>query len=78
MGYRIKRLQDFAKAQRRSKELLEREHWPHERLERFRKEQLQELSRHAAAHAPFWRERIPSGRVELDEIEPTSKADLMD
>ena len=76
MGYRIKRLQDFAKATRESKVLLERERWPQERLERHRHERLQELARHAAVHAPFWRERIPSGRVELTDIEPTSKADL--
>ena len=54
MGYRIKRLQDFARGVRESKALLERERWPRERLERFRQERLEELTAHA-------RERAPSG-----------------
>jgi phenylacetate-coenzyme A ligase PaaK-like adenylate-forming protein len=78
MGYRISRLQDFAGGVRASKALLDRERWPQDRLERFRQERLQALTRHAAEHAPFWRARIPRGRVELSQIEPTSKADLMD
>jgi phenylacetate-CoA ligase len=78
MGYRTKRLQDFVGGVRSSRALLERERWPQGRLERFRQERLQALTRHAAERAPFWRARIPQGRVELSQIEPTSKADLMD
>jgi phenylacetate-CoA ligase len=78
MGYRTKRLQDFARGLRASRDLLERERWPQARVERFRQERLQALAGRAAEHAPFWRERIPRGRVELSDIEPTSKADLMD
>lgn len=77
MGYRTKRL-DFARGLRTSKALLERERWQQDRVERFRQERLQALTRHAAEHAPFWRERIPRGRVDLSDIEPTSKTDLMD
>jgi phenylacetate-CoA ligase len=78
MGYRTKRLQDFARGLRESKELLERERWPRERLERFRQERLEALTRHARERSPFWRERIPAGPVRLSEIEPISKTDLME
>jgi phenylacetate-CoA ligase len=78
MGYRTKRLQDFARGLRASKALLERERWPRERLERFQRARLEELARHAAANAPFWRERIPRGRFELSDLPPTTKTDLME
>jgi phenylacetate-CoA ligase len=78
MGYRIKRLQDFARGLRESKALLERERWPRERLERFRQERLEQLTAHARERSPFWRERIPAGPAQLAEIEPLSKAELME
>jgi phenylacetate-CoA ligase len=78
MGYRTKRLQDFARGLRESKALLERERWPRERLERFRQERLEALIRHARERSRFWHERIPAGPVRLDDIEPTSKSDLME
>ena len=37
MGYRTKRLQDFARGVRESKQLAERERWPRERIERFQR-----------------------------------------
>jgi hypothetical protein len=49
MGYRIKRLQDMARGIRQSKELVERERWPRERLERFQQARLEDLIRYAAA-----------------------------
>jgi phenylacetate-CoA ligase len=78
MGYRTKRLQDFARGLRESKALLERERWPQERLDQFRRERLHELTRHAREHSPFWRERIPAGAVRLEDIEPLSKGELME
>jgi phenylacetate-CoA ligase len=78
MGYRTKRLQDFARGLRESKALLERERWPRERLERFQQERLQALIRHARLHSVFWRERIPAEDARLTDIEPMSKADLME
>jgi phenylacetate-CoA ligase len=78
MGYRTKRLQDFAKGLRESKALLERERWPRERLERFQQERLQALTRHARERSPLWRERIPDGPVRLSDIEPISKTELME
>ncbi len=78
MGYRIKRLQDFARGVRESKALLERERWPREQIERFQRDRLEELGRYAAERAPFWRERIPRGRFELSDLPPTTKTDLME
>jgi phenylacetate-CoA ligase len=77
MGYRTKRLQDFARGVGESKALLERERWPRERIERFQRERVQQLARYAADRAPFWRERVPRGRFELTDLPPTSKTDLM-
>jgi phenylacetate-CoA ligase len=76
MGYRIKRLQDFARGARESRTLLERERWPRERLERFQRERLEELVRYAAARSPFWRERVPSGDFELADLPATGKTEL--
>jgi phenylacetate-CoA ligase len=79
MGYRIKRLQDMARGIRQSKELIARERWPRERLERFRQERLEDLIRYAAAHSRFWRERLPAdGPVTLADIPVLTKAELMD
>ena len=78
MGYRTKRLQDFATGVRESKALLERERWPRERIERHQRERFEELARHAAERAPFWRKRIPRGRFELQDLPPTTKTDLME
>jgi phenylacetate-CoA ligase len=77
MGYRMKRLQDFARGVRHSKELAGRERWPRERLERFQQEHLAELARHAAAQSPFWRERLASGRLELSRLPVLTKSELM-
>jgi phenylacetate-CoA ligase len=63
---------------RESKALIERERWPRERLERFRQERLQALTRHARERSAFWRERIPAGPVRLEDIEPISKTELME
>jgi phenylacetate-CoA ligase len=79
MGYRIKRLQDMARALRASKgELAERERWPRERLERFQRDRLAELARHASTHSPFWRERLPRNGVKLSELPVLTKSELME
>jgi len=79
MGYRIKRLQDMARAIRASKELVARERWPRERLERFQQERLEDLIRYAAAHSRFWRERLTAdGPVKLAEIPVLTKPELME
>jgi phenylacetate-coenzyme A ligase PaaK-like adenylate-forming protein len=73
MGYRIKRVQDFARGVRLARELAERERWPRERLEAFQQERLTELARHAAERSAFWRERLPGGRIELSELPVLTK-----
>ena len=78
MGYRIKRLQDFARGVRLARELAERERWPRERLEAFQQERLTELARHAAARSAFWRERLPSGGIELSELPVLTKTEMME
>jgi phenylacetate-CoA ligase len=78
VGYRTKRLADFARGVRGSKELLERERWPRERLEAFQQRRLEQLVRHAAEHSSFWRERVPRGRVELRDLPILTKDDLTD
>jgi phenylacetate-CoA ligase len=79
MSYRIKRLQDMARGIRQSKELISRERWPRDRLERFQEERLQRLTRYAAAHSRFWRERLPdSGPARLKDTPVLTKAELME
>ena len=78
MGYRIKRLQDTARGFRASKYLAARERWPRERLERFQQDRLAGLARHAAEHSPFWRDRLPNGRVDLSQLPILTKTDLME
>jgi phenylacetate-CoA ligase len=79
MGYRIKRLQDMARAIRQSKQLIGRERWPREQLERFQQDRLERLTRHAAAHSRYWRERLPGdGPVSLADLPVLTKPELMD
>ena len=69
----------MARGIRQSKELIERERWPRERLERFQHDRLERLTRHAVAHSPFWRERLPAhGPVTLLDIPVLTKAELME
>ena len=80
LTYQRKRLADFAAGARLSRELAERERWPHERLARFQQQRLDELVRHAVANSPFYRERIgpPSGPVELGRLPTLEKATMME
>jgi phenylacetate-coenzyme A ligase PaaK-like adenylate-forming protein len=78
MGYRIGRLQDFARGVRETKVLLERERWPRERIERHQAARLAELTEFAAAHSPLWRERLPHGDFELEDLPVLTKAELME
>jgi phenylacetate-CoA ligase len=78
MGYRIKRLQDFANGMRESKAMLERERWPRQRIEGWQRQRLDDLARFAAERAPFWRERLPRGPVRLAELPILTKAEMME
>ena len=77
MGYRAKRLRDFALGVRESKAMLERERWGRERLEAHQRDRLAGLARFAAERSPFWRERLPRGSVRLEELPVLTKDDLM-
>ena len=63
---------------RASKELAERERWPRERLERFQQARLEALAGYAAERSPFWRKRIPRGRLDLAELPVLTKHELME
>jgi phenylacetate-CoA ligase len=79
MGYRIKRLQDVARAIRGSKELAGRERWPRERLERLQLERLNALVGYAAERSPFWRRRVPGASpVRLADLPVLTKPELME
>ena len=62
----------------REQELAARERWPRERLEHFQQDRLAKLARHAAEHSPFWRDRLPSGRVDLSQLPILTKTELME
>jgi phenylacetate-CoA ligase len=67
IGYR-RRLADFAGGLRLSREFARREHQPRESLDRYQGERLESVVRHAAAHSPFYRERL-AGVVDRDPVE---------
>jgi phenylacetate-CoA ligase len=73
-----RRLGDFARAVRLVRELAGRERWPRERLASFQQQRLEELVRDARERSPFWRGRLPSGRVRLAELPTLDKAQLME
>jgi phenylacetate-CoA ligase len=76
MGYRSKRLVDFARGMRESKVMLERERWPRARLEEYQRERLAELTAYAAERSSFWRERVPAGEARLDRLPIMTKEEL--
>jgi phenylacetate-CoA ligase len=82
LRYHRRRLGDFAASLRLSRELSARERWPRERLERHQHERLDALVRHAAAHSPFYRDRLAGvlddGPVPLDALPVLDKATMMD
>jgi phenylacetate-coenzyme A ligase PaaK-like adenylate-forming protein len=77
MGYRSKRLVDFARGMRESKAMLERDRWPRERLEAFQRERLADLTAYASERSPFWRQRLPAGEPRLDRLPVLTKDELI-
>ena len=61
---------------RLSKEMLERERWPRERLERLQQERLTEFAHYARERSRFWGRRLPRGRVDLGELPVLTKSEL--
>lgn len=82
IGYHRRRLADFAKGMRLSRELAERERWPEEKLRRHQQDRFDALARHAAEHSPYYRERLSdvlgSGPVELSHLPVMDKARMME
>jgi phenylacetate-CoA ligase len=80
--YHRRRLADFLGGMRLSRELVEQERWPRERLRRHQQQRLQALVRHAVEHSPYYRERLPgvigSGPVELARLPVLDKATMME
>jgi phenylacetate-coenzyme A ligase PaaK-like adenylate-forming protein len=69
----------MARALRASKgELAERERWPRERLERFQADRLHQLAGYTRERSPFWRGRLPRGRLSLTELPVLTKGELME
>jgi phenylacetate-CoA ligase len=78
MSYRRKRIIDVGRALRMARELEERERWPRERLQAHQRERLAALVDHAREHAPYYRERLPAGPVELNALPTLDKATMME
>ncbi len=79
---RLNRFRDLAAALRRQREFAERERWPRERLDQYRRTALGDLVAHATEHSSFYREhyggRVSPGAVRLDELPIVTKSHLMD
>ena len=78
LDYNRKRLTDVVRALKAARAAAERERWPRERLERHQDERLQQLAAYARERSPFWRERLPAGRVRLADLPVLTKAEMMD
>lgn len=82
LGYRTARWQDLARAVKLEKAARERERWPRERLDAYRRDRIDAIVRHAVAHSPFHRERfaglVGERPVDLRDLPPLDKATLME
>ena len=76
--YEARRLTDVARALRVARTLARQERLPREQLAALQRERLESLVRHATAHAPYYRERIGDGPVELEALPVLDKATLME
>ena len=78
--YRARRLADFARAVRMSRELAARERWPREEVRAFQRRQLSELVTHAVTLSPLHRERLGDvgEDVELEQLPTMDRTLLME
>src|SRR5205823_14430395 len=65
--YRRKRLQEFVRAREIDRELEARETWTRQEIKRFRTRRVDKLVRHAARHAPFYRD-LYGGQVSDEPV----------
>lgn len=81
IGYR-RRLADFAGGLRLSREFARHERQPREDLRLYQQKRLESVVRHAAAHSPFYRERLAGvageGPFELSRLPVLDKAEMME
>src|SRR3712207_2617497 len=81
IGYR-RRLADFAGGLRLQREFTRHERQPREHLRLYQQQRLESVVRHAAAHSPFYRERLAGvvgeGPVELSHLPVLNKSEMME
>ena len=77
LGYHRDRLASFGAGLKQSKVFLAQERMPREELDRVRAQRLEALLAHAREHSAFYRERIPTGPVTLEQIPPLDKDEMM-
>jgi phenylacetate-CoA ligase len=65
LGYTLKRLQDFAWAVTKLKQLTRHDRWTRQKLLHFQQRQLSSLVKYAIQHSPFYREFY--GNKEIDD-----------
>jgi putative adenylate-forming enzyme len=71
MSARLRRVPTVARATRAARELESHDGWDRERLDRFQRERLLAIVRHAAARSPYYRERFAG--IELsDDLDPAA------
>ena len=61
-------------------QMIERDHWPHERMIEYQRRRLREIVQHAAANSPYYREVIGDvgkGDIKLHELPILTKTTLM-
>jgi putative adenylate-forming enzyme len=76
--YQARRLADFGRGVRISRQLAVRERWSRAQLEEFQRRELKALLSHARAASRFWAQRLPAGDVELEALPILDKATLME
>lgn len=76
VDYHRKRLRDLAAALGSGRALAERERWPRDRLERYQRQRLEALVRHARDKSSFWARRLPAGRVSLERLPTMDKLEM--
>ncbi len=77
LGYHRDRLASFGAGLKQSKVFLAQERMPREELDRVGAQRLEALLAHAREHSAFYRERIPTGPVTLEQVPPLDKDEMM-
>jgi phenylacetate-CoA ligase len=78
LSYERKRTADAFRGLRQARRHAARDHWSPEHLREHQRQRLDALARHAAAHSPFWRDRLGPGTVDLAAVPVLDKTTLME